>query len=190
MMFEVADRVEQWMRENPGQHVFSEVARGVKLADVLVREALQDDERFWRRDRGAYDSDRAVVFFLPPTAADGSRRAKKRTQVQKVESVLADGYWHTAEEIHKRCGFMRLNSRIAELRDPKGRGLNIECERIAGVPNGAGAYRYRLIPAATSEEAACDLAGPAASSGASDPRDSEDSTEASDDEQLHLPEAA
>lgn len=196
----VAEQVEQWMRENPGQHVFAEIAHGVKLADVLVREALRDDERFWSRERGAYDSDRAVVLFLPPTSADGSRRARKRTQIQKVEAVLADGLWHTAEEIHKRCGFMRLNSRIAELRDPKGRGLNIECERIAGVPNGAGAYRYRLIPVvATSEEAAGDGAiaraaqatHPAASSGAS-PRDDlrGSAGEASDDAQLSMPEAA
>lgn len=195
----VADRIEEWMRENPGHHVFSEIARGVKLADVLVREALQDDERFWRRERGLYDSDRAVVFFLPPTSADASRRARKRTQVQKVEAVLADGMWHTAEEIHKRCGFMRLNSRIAELRDPKGRGLNIECERIAGVPNGAGAYRYRLIRAVALEEAAgADTVGraqascgPAVSSGAPAPRDSEGTPSgASDDEQLSMPEAA
>lgn len=193
----VADRVERWMRENPGEHLFSEIARGARLADALVREALSDGERFWRRERAAYDSDRAVVYFLPATTADGSRRAKKRSQESKVEAVLADGLWHTAEDLHKRCGFMRLNSRISALRDPKGRGLMIECERIAGVPNGAGAYRYRLIPAvSTSEEtagtdavaraqASCD---PAASSDAST-RESA-SAGAPDAQQLTLPEAA
>jgi hypothetical protein len=199
MTVEVADRIEQWMRENPGQHVFSEIARGVKLADVLVREALRDDERFSSRERAAYDADRAVVFFLPSTSVDGSRRARKRTQVQKVEAVLADGRWHTAEEIHKRCGFMRLNSRIAELRDPKGRGLNIECERIAGVPNGAAAYRYRLTPVATSEEAAGAARvaraeasfSPAASSGVSSrDRCEGEPGEASADHQLSMPVAA
>jgi hypothetical protein len=189
----VADRVEQWMRENPGQHVFSEIARGVKLADVLVREALRDDERFRSRERGAYDADRAVVFFLPPTSADGSRRAKKPSQEVKVEAVLADGRWHTAAEIHKRCGFMRLNSRIAALR--KKRGLLIECERILNVPNGPDAYRYRLIPVATSgddtvarAQASC---VPATSSGVSSrDRCEGEPGEASADHQLAMPEAA
>jgi hypothetical protein len=188
----VADRIEQWMRENPGQHVFSEIARGVKLADVLVREALRDDERFWSRERGAYDADRAVVFFLPPTSADASRRAKKPSQEVKVEAVLADGRWH------KRCGFMRLNSRIAALR--KKRGLLIECERIMGVPNGADAYRYRLIPTVTTSEEAAGAdrvaraeasCGPAASSGVSSrDRCEGEPGETSADHQLSMPVAA
>jgi hypothetical protein len=101
----VADRIEQWMRENPGQHVFSEIARGVKLADVLVREALRDDERFWRRERGAYDADRAVVVFLPPTSADGSRRAKKPSQEVKVDiRTTCSHQWSLVSGKCVKCG--------------------------------------------------------------------------------------
>lgn len=64
-----------------------------------------------------------------------------KSQCDLIAAVLADGQPHTAAEIHERCGFSRLNSRIAELRSR--RGLNIECRHVAGV--GSAAYEYRLV---------------------------------------------
>jgi hypothetical protein len=61
---------------------------------------------------------------------------KKTSQCDRVLDVLRDGRWHRMEEIHARAGFMRLNSRVSELR---ARGLDIRCDREGGV------YKYRLI---------------------------------------------
>jgi hypothetical protein len=60
----------------------------------------------------------------------------KTSQCDRVLDVLRDGRWHRMEEIHARAGFMRLNSRVSELR---ARGLDIRCDRAGGV------YKYRLV---------------------------------------------
>lgn len=57
-----------------------------------------------------------------------------------------DGHrWLTTAEIHRRAGFSRLNSRIAELRK---RGYLIECRRIEGAAPGPDAQEYRLYETA------------------------------------------
>jgi hypothetical protein len=57
------------------------------------------------------------------------------SQCDRVLAVLRDGDWHDINEIHRRAGTMRLNSRISDLR---ARGHLIDCK-----PNGAKT-RYRL----------------------------------------------
>lgn len=68
----------------------------------------------------------------------------KRSQCDLIAAVLADGKPHTAAEIHQRCGFSRLNSRIAELRSR--RGMNIACSYLADRGRGPDAYQYQLVP--------------------------------------------
>jgi hypothetical protein len=57
------------------------------------------------------------------------------SQCDRVLAVLRDGDWHDINEIHRRAGTMRLNSRISDLR---ARGHLIDCK-----PNGAQT-QYRL----------------------------------------------
>lgn len=61
------------------------------------------------------------------------------SQNARVFTVLADGEPHSAAEIHRRAGFMRLNSRVAELRT---KGLVITCEHVGGT--GPEAFVYQL----------------------------------------------
>ena len=65
-----------------------------------------------------------------------------KSQSQRILAVLNDNRWHTVAEIHRRAGFSRLNSRVAELR---ARGYGIECEHVSGHGRGSEAYRYRLV---------------------------------------------
>lgn len=58
------------------------------------------------------------------------------SQCDRVLAVLRDGRPHTMEEIHQFAGFMRLNSRISDLRH---RGYEITCNRVDG------RYVYRLL---------------------------------------------
>lgn len=62
-----------------------------------------------------------------------------QTQTGRILAVLSDGQWHTTAEIHRRAGYSRLNSRIA---DQRKRGKAIECETVPG-QSGAKGYRYR-----------------------------------------------
>lgn len=64
------------------------------------------------------------------------------TQIARILDVLSDGEWHDVAEIHKRAGYSRLNSRVAEART---RGFVIDCERLKGVADNTKAYRYRLL---------------------------------------------
>ncbi len=52
--------------------------------------------------------------------------AKRPSQCDRVLAVLIDGQPHSVTEIHDRAGTMRLNSRVAELRE---RGHEILCTR-------------------------------------------------------------
>jgi hypothetical protein len=71
------------------------------------------------------------------------------SQCQRVFDVLKDGEPHSMRSIHAHAGFMRLNSRIAELR--KVRDLFIYCWY------GNGDYYYQLI---TLGDGAADRLGP------------------------------
>lgn len=62
------------------------------------------------------------------------------SQNARVLAVLADGRPHTAAEIHQRAGFMRLNSRVAELRAKE--GLDISCTQTG--PAGPEHFVYQL----------------------------------------------
>lgn len=65
-------------------------------------------------------------------------------QCARVLEVLADGQPHTVTEIHRLAGTMRLNSRVAELRNHlKERGETIVCTRAGG--NGPDSYVYTLV---------------------------------------------
>lgn len=65
---------------------------------------------------------------------------KAGSQNARVLEVLADGLPHSASEIHRRAGFMRLNSRVAELRTKE--GLDIRCTQIGRA--GPEAFVYQL----------------------------------------------
>lgn len=75
--------------------------------------------------------------------------SRSPSQCARVLNVLQDGREHAMREIHERAGFMRLNSRIAELRS---RGHNIECVRRGNE------WFYRLVPlgASTAQETTSD----------------------------------
>lgn len=145
----LAERVSEFVAAHPGL-LLEEIARGVQARTADVRDVLLG-EGFSSSLRLAYPSDRARVYSTAANTTDGPGRAKKPSQCDRVSSVLRDGGWHTAAEIHHRCGFMRLNSRVAELRR---RGLVIVCEHVKGAGTGPSAYRYRQI--GTREEAAPD----------------------------------
>ena len=66
---------------------------------------------------------------------------QRESQSSRIRGVLLDGEWHTTDQIHRRAGFSRLNSRIAELRK---RGDTIECRHIEGAGSGPEAYEYRM----------------------------------------------
>src|SRR3954452_1442594 len=61
------------------------------------------------------------------------------SQCQQILQVLADGREHEMRDIHRLVGFCRLNSRVAELRNPKHGGHNIVCRREGT------SYFYRLV---------------------------------------------
>lgn len=63
------------------------------------------------------------------------------SQNARLLQVLADGEWHVSTELHERCGYMRTNSRISELRSY---GHPILGESVPG-KTGTDGYRYRLI---------------------------------------------
>lgn len=64
------------------------------------------------------------------------------SQNARLLAALSDGAWHTSRELHERCGYMRTNSRIAELRSKHGH--TILGESIPG-KTGTDGYRYRLV---------------------------------------------
>ncbi len=66
---------------------------------------------------------------------------KPNSQNARLFAVLADGNWHLSRELHERCGYMRTNSRISELRSY---GHRIAGESVPG-KTGTDGYRYRLL---------------------------------------------
>jgi len=134
------ERVAEFVSANPGC-TLPEIARGVRSADAGVRDVLAS-AAFYASARDAYPADRAQAYRLASEAADGLGRAARRSQNDLIAAHVADGEWHTTQEIHQRCGFSRLNSRVAELR--KRRGMLIECRHVDGASRGATAYEYRF----------------------------------------------
>jgi hypothetical protein len=78
------------------------------------------------------------------------------SQCARILEVLGDRRPHRMEEIHARAGFMRLNSRISELRD---RGYGITCDKTGGE------YVYTLVslPAESAPALGADCADSAGS---------------------------
>lgn len=179
-------RIIDFLEEKPGSTI-EEIARGVRARTSEVRDVLLGGG-FSSTQRLQYPSDRALVYSVAPEQRDGSGRAKKPSQCDQILAVLRDREWHTTAEIHRRCGFSRLNSRISDLRK---RGHVIDSDRIEGVPIGPDAYKYLLV--ATSEEVARDCAdslpGPASDATSSDAVD-EPIVDPAFGEQLSLGEAA
>jgi hypothetical protein len=184
------DRVREYLEAHPDGALIEDIARGVRARTADVRDVVLAEPAAFRSSlRGSYPSDRALLYRFDSERQDGPGRAKKPSQCDLILGVLRDGQWHTTEEIHKRCGFSRLNSRISDLRK---RGLTIDSEHVAGEVTGPRAHRYRLVE--TREEVATDLrdtslpdlGGPAASSGASAKTGQDEAPE----HQLSLGEAA
>jgi hypothetical protein len=69
---------------------------------------------------------------------------KSGSQCHRVLAVLADGKRHTVPTIHRKAGTMRLNSRIAELRDRYGYDIACTHDGRRG-RKGAAAYGYTLL---------------------------------------------
>lgn len=141
----LADRVTQFIAASPDRTV-DEIARGVCARTVDVRKELYagcSEGRFLaRRQAGNLPK----LYRLALAGADRVGRAARVSQCSLIASVLRDGRWHSTAEIHQRCGYSRLNSRIAELRDPKRRfGMEIECRHIDGVSAGPEAQEYRFV---------------------------------------------
>ena len=61
-----------------------------------------------------------------------------RNNQQRVFFLLADGEWHTPQEI-ERVGGARGLTRVRALREARFGGIGVESERVAG-----GAWRYRI----------------------------------------------
>lgn len=138
------ERVLTFVAANPGL-TSTQIARGVAARTQDVVDALAD-EAFSASERAAYPADRAQVYQLASEAGERLGKAVRRSQCDLIAAVLVDGRWHTTAELHRRCGFSRLNSRIAELRDPRKRwGMIIDSRRIQGVRNGSDAYEYRFV---------------------------------------------
>lgn len=138
------------MRANPGL-TLEEIARGVHQRTQAVRDVLVG-EGFSSSLRMSHPSDRAKVYSVVVETREGPGRAARPSQCARIAQVLSDGHFHTASEIHRRIGFCRLNSRIAELR--KSRGWDILCEHVPGQGSGPDAYRYRLVGTSEGDEAA------------------------------------
>ena len=134
-------RVIDFVAANPGLTA-REVAKGVTARLQSVIDVLSG-EAFSAAPRDAYPSDRAQVYRLAPVAAEQPGRAARRSQCDLIADLLADGLWHSVAQIHRRCGFSRLNSRVAELRSR--RGMTIECRHVTGAGRGADAYEYRAV---------------------------------------------
>lgn len=65
---------------------------------------------------------------------------KQQSQCDRVLAVLKDGRPHTMVEIHQEAGFMRLNSRISDLRHRlQLHGQTITCRRVGEH------YVYQLV---------------------------------------------
>lgn len=170
MTLDLETRVRGFVRQHPGLTA-QEIAKGVRARHTSVLDVLAGEE-FSGQERGSYASDRAVVYRLVPRAGERQGRAARRSQCSLIAAVLADGQWHSTASIHQRCGFSRLNSRIAELRSSRGRwGMHIDARRLPDVENGPDAYQYRLVgfkpgfgpQAGTSSDAEAGAALPAAS---------------------------
>lgn len=147
-MTSLQERVTEYVRANPGLTV-DDIARGVQARTADVRDVLLGDG-FSSTLRAAYPSDRARVYDIAESRRDGPGRPRKPSQCDLILRVLRDGAWHSAAEIHQRCGYSRLNSRIAELRR---RGHNIPPARRVEGASGPEAYEYRLIPGVVEETA-------------------------------------
>lgn len=76
------------------------------------------------------------------------------SQNARLLDVLADGEWHVSRELHERCGYMRTNSRISELR---AHGHEILGESVPG-KTGTDGYRYRLVNDSSGEGAVSHVA--------------------------------
>lgn len=144
----LADRVTAYVADHPGCTV-GQVALAISARRVSVQEILAFG--LFRAEQGPRG---AQVYTLAPVGVL-RRPTGRASQCDLIAAVLADGRWHTAAEIHQRCGFSRLNSRVAELRK---RGLAIVCEHVKGAGLGAAAYRYRLLLAGGREEDDVDAA--------------------------------
>lgn len=137
------NRVTSFVVDHPGSTA-REVALGVHARYETVAGILVPP-LFDARARSLSPSDRALGYWLVGAEAPIQRETpgdaaigRNASQCSRVLAVLADGLPHRMQEIHQRAGFMRLNSRISELRQ---RGHHIVCDKAGH------AYIYTLLPA-------------------------------------------
>lgn len=142
------EQIEAFLSARPSGAMIDELARGLRVRPHTLRQILNSDERFQRRSRGAFPSDRAQVWLVPSEARDGTGRAlpgplKSGSQCWRLLEILEDGKWHSSRELIFRVPCV-LHSRIVELRE---RGERLGTFRIEHRGEGGGAenHEYRYI---------------------------------------------
>ena len=64
------------------------------------------------------------------------------SQSSRILDALKDGKWTSINEIHRRAGTSRLNSRVSDLRK---QGFKIEHREVKGKPRASLRHQYRLV---------------------------------------------
>jgi hypothetical protein len=108
-------------------------------------------------DSPAIDDDEATrADYSPAEDFDGETyiasldRARLGKQLEAVKTVMADGLWHTPEDLEIATGYRwaSISARLRDLRKERFGSWEIERERVPGYHRGN--FRYRMI---TSSEA-------------------------------------
>jgi hypothetical protein len=89
-----------------------------------------------------------VPYPPPPRAFDGQTYepihdfARLRGQLERVNAFMADGRFHTLNEIARAAGGTEasVSARLRDLRKPKYGSRDVKRERVTG-----GLFRYRLV---------------------------------------------
>lgn len=144
----LVQRVTAFVAANPGL-TLDEIARGVVARTADVRDVLSGPS-FSASVRDENVARSPQVYRIAPDGTDDLGRRARASQCDLIANVLRDGRWHTTAEIHRRCGFSRLNSRIADLR--RRRSMVIECRHIDGQNSGPNAFEYRLTGTSSETE--------------------------------------
>lgn len=144
MTASLVDRVTAFVAANPGL-TLEEIARGVVARTADVRDVLSATS-FSASVRDENVARSPQVYRIAPEGADDLGRRARASQCQLIAHVLRDGNPHTTAEIHRRCGYSRLNSRIAELRNPeRPYGMVIRCDHVEGKSSGPDAQTYTFL---------------------------------------------
>jgi hypothetical protein len=141
------EEVLDFLAEHPGS-TQSEIAVGIGARASAIRTLLHvgvESQMIAMAGRGT--PRHPATYTVAVRATDALGRKARRSQNERIAAVLRDGRPHTSAEIEHRCGSSRLNSRIANLRDPKKAwGMNIVGRDLKHEGKvGADAYEYQLV---------------------------------------------